>query len=72
MKLLKIKMFLHAIIGIFSCAFAGIMILETHCNAYPDFFCWVCVVVSAINAAYSFYLCSKCEERLEKEMKAKW
>lgn len=72
MKLLKIKMFLHAIVGIFSCAVTGIMILETHCNTYPDLFCWVCAGVSIINAIYSFALCVKCEEQLEKEMKAKW
>ena len=68
MKLLKIKMFLHAFIGVLSCGVAGIMVLETHCNTYPDLFCWVCAGVSIINAVYSFYLCSKCE----KEMKEKW
>ena len=64
--LLKIKMYLHAIIGIFSCFFAGVMVLETQTNLYPDFFCWVCVVVSIINAIYSFILCAACEKEMSK------
>ena len=72
MKLLKAKMILHAIVGIISCAVTGVMLLETHCNLYPDFFCWVCAGVSALNAIYSFTLCVKCEEKIEKEMKVKW
>lgn len=69
MKLLKIKMILHAIIGIISCAVTGIMILETHCALYPKAICWVCAAISALNAIYSFVLCVKCDEKIEREMK---
>lgn len=69
MILLKIKMFLHMFIGFTSVGISLVMMLEAKCNVYPDFFCWVCAVTSFINAAYSAYLCCKCEDEMKKERK---
>lgn len=63
--LLKIKMALHAFIGIFSCGFALIMILQTH-TEMPNVFCWICAIVGIINAIYSFAMSFRCEEKIKR------
>lgn len=67
--LLKIKMALHFIISIFSCAFACIMLLETHADVYPNIFCWVCTILGLICAAYSFVMCCRCDAKIKKGIK---
>ena len=61
----KIKMLLHAIIGMVSFAFAGIMLLETHCNNYPDIFCWMSAVIAIISGIYSSVFFCKCADKVE-------
>jgi len=55
-KMLKISMFLHETIMMFSIGMTLVMLMETTDNIYPDVFCYICAFISLTNVLYSAYM----------------